>query len=69
MEQTSKYFLQTAEALQNLQQAIAELKKGEENTNVLIAAKSARISGLEKIMTEQANRIDNIIQNLNGAIE
>ena len=69
MEQTSKYFLQTAEALENLQQAIAELKKGEENTSVLISAKSARISGLEKIMTEQANRIDSIIENLNGAIE
>lgn len=69
MEQTSKYFTKTAEALQTLNNNVSALENAAEaeiNTKTELQA--------DKIMLKEAieakvQRIDNIIKTLNGALK
>jgi hypothetical protein len=69
MEQNSKYFTKTAEALRNLRQTAEELAINtdeEINNNIRLQAK---IASLRQEIHEKANRIDSIIDKLKGAID
>lgn len=69
MEQNSKYFTKTAEALKNLRQTAEELALNtneEINNNIRLQAK---IASLRQEIHEKANRIDSIIDKLKGAID
>lgn len=69
MEQNSKYFTKTAEALKNLRQTAEELAintNEEINNNIRLQAK---IVSLRQEIHEKANRIDSIIDKLKGAID
>ena len=69
MEQNSKYFTKTAEALKNLRQTAEELAintNEEINNNIRLQAK---IASLRQEIHEKANRIDSIIDKLKGAID
>jgi hypothetical protein len=69
MEQNSKYFTKTAEALRNLRQTAEELALNtneEINNNIRLQAK---IASLRQEIHEKANRIDSIIDKLKGAID
>lgn len=69
MEQNSKYFTKTAEALKNLRQTAEELALNtneEINNNIRLQAK---IASLRQEIHEKANHIDSIIDKLKGAID
>ena len=69
MEQNSKYFIKTAEALKNLHQT-AELLDA--NTNEELDNKirlQAKLVSLRQEIHEKANRIDDVIEKLKGAMK
>lgn len=69
MEQNSKYFTKTAEALNNLHQTaeLLNLALSEEQTSKTNL--QAENVSLRQEIHKEANRIDNIIAKLKGAME
>jgi len=69
MEQTSKYFLKTINALNDLEQTIAELKDSSNNVQSAMDKQVSHIHALKQTINEQAQKVDSIITNLNGALK
>lgn len=69
MEQSSKYFIKTAEALKNLHQTaeLLDISTSEELENKIKL--QAQNASLRQEIHEKANRIDSIIAKLKGAME
>ncbi|MBP5699114.1 MAG: hypothetical protein J6W96_06280 [Alphaproteobacteria bacterium] len=69
MEEISKYFSKTALALENLNKSAAELNNA---TDMELANKDTlktTVFTLKNALYEKATRIDDIIENLNGALK
>lgn len=69
MQENSKYFEKTAEALQNMHTSISELEiaaKSQLQNNTLLNAKTME---LRQEIAAKASRIDDIIKTLNGALQ
>ena len=69
MQENSKYFEKTAEALQNMHSTISELEvaaKSQLQNNNLLNAKTME---LRQEIAAKASRIDDIIKTLNGALQ
>lgn len=69
MQEDSKYFEKTAEALKNLHTTLSELNTAADNqiqNNTLLKARTAE---LRQEISTKITRIDNIIKTLNGAIQ
>lgn len=69
MEQTSKYFLKTSSALADLQQTVAELKNSSDHAQAFIDKQISQIETLRHTILKEAQKVDNIIADLNGAIK
>jgi len=69
MEQTSKYFLKTINALNDLEQTVAELKDSSNNVQSAMDEQVSHIQALKQTINEQAQKVDSIITNLNGALK
>lgn len=69
MQENSKYFEKTAEALQKMHASVSELEfaaKTQLQNNTLLNAKTMELR--QEIATE-ASRIDDIIKTLSGALQ
>jgi len=69
MQENSKYFEKTAEALKNMHTSISELDalaKAQLQNNTLLNAKTME---LRQEIAAKASRIDNIIKTLDGALQ
>lgn len=69
MQENSKYFEKTAEALKAMNSTISELEvaaKSQLQNNTLLNAKTME---LRQEIAAKASRIDNIIKTLNGALQ
>lgn len=69
MQENSKYFEKTAEALQNMHASISELERAANaqiQNNTLLNAKTMELR--QEIATE-ASRIDDLIKTLSGALQ
>ena len=69
MEQTSKYFTKTATALQNLNNNVSVLESAAEAELTAQAELKADKSMLKEAIEAKVQRIDNIINTLNGALK
>lgn len=69
MQQTSQYLEKTTAALQNLQQAATDLNISADSEILHQQALKETVSNLKNELKEKAQRIDDIIKTLNGAIE
>lgn len=69
MEQTSKYFTKTAEALQNLNNNVSALENAAEAELTAQAELKADKSMLKEAIEAKVQHIDSIIKTLNGALK
>lgn len=69
MEQTSKYFLKTSNVLNELEQTVNELKNSSEHAQAFVNEKLSSIEALQQTIHDQAQKVDNIIADLNGALK
>ena len=69
MEQTSKYFLKTSNALDELEQTVSELKNSSDYAQTFVNEKLSSIEALQQTILNQAQKVDSIIADLNGALK
>ena len=69
MEQNSKYFTKTAEALRNLHQTAEMLNTYTTEEIENKTRLQAKIISLRQEINDKVNHIDNVIEKLKGAIE
>lgn len=69
MEQTSKYFLKTSNALNELEQTVSELKNSSDYAQTFVNEKLSSIEALQQTILNQAQKVDSIIADLNGALK
>jgi len=69
MEQNTKYFTKTADALKNLHQTADLLSQNADETASNSARLQTQIASLRQEIHKKATRIDSIITKLQGAIK